>query len=260
MNFCVITLQLLSCFISLTLQQSSVTYDGYGTFTNSSPFSDPIYRPNADLPQSPSFINTQFYFYSYLKYDNGTKITSSDQSKYFIPNKKTVFIVHGWTQNAFVYWILKMKDTFLSVENINIVTVDWSQGAEGAYEQGIANAQIAGIDLANLINLYVLKGILSYDSVHIVGHSLGAHVAGFAGDRTTVKISQITGLDPAGPEFDGMSYLVRLDPTDANFVDIIHSDAEILYPYIFGAGIQMSSGHVDFWPNGGRSHPGNAHN
>ena len=260
MNLFIITLQFLSCFISLTLQQSTVTYDGYGTFTNSSPFSDPIYRPNANLPQNPSFINTRFYIYSSLKFDNGTIITSTEQSKYFIPNKKTVFIVHGWTQNAFVDWILKMKDAFLSVENINIVTLDWSQGAKGEYKQAIANSQIAGIDLGNLINLYVLKGILSYDLVHIVGHSLGAHVAGFAGDRTTVKISQITGLDPAGPEFDGMSYLVRLDPTDANFVDIIHSDAEILYPYIFGAGIQTTSGHVDFWPNGGRSQPSNAYN
>ena len=63
-----------------------------------------------------------------------------------------------------------MKDAFLSVENINIVTVDWSQGAKGEYEQAIANAQIAGIDLGNLINLYVLKGILFYDLVHIVRH------------------------------------------------------------------------------------------
>ena len=71
-------------------------------------------------------------------------------------------------------------------------------------------------------------------------------MAGFAGSRTYTKVSRITGLDPAGPYFDGMSPLVRLDPTDADFVDIIHTDAEI-FPLQFGAGIETSSGHVDFW-------------
>lgn len=33
------------------------------------------------------------------------------------------------------------------------------------------------------------------------------------------------GLDPAGPYFEGTPPEVRLDPTDANFVDVIHSNA-----------------------------------
>jgi len=33
------------------------------------------------------------------------------------------------------------------------------------------------------------------------------------------------GLDPAGPYFEGTPAEVRLDPSDANFVDVIHSNA-----------------------------------
>lgn len=33
------------------------------------------------------------------------------------------------------------------------------------------------------------------------------------------------GLDPAGPLFEKYVEQVRLDPSDAKFVDVIHSDA-----------------------------------
>ena len=39
------------------------------------------------------------------------------------------------------------------------------------------------------------------------------------------KCGVLLGLDPAGPYFEGTPPEVRLDPTDANFVDVIHSNA-----------------------------------
>lgn len=36
------------------------------------------------------------------------------------------------------------------------------------------------------------------------------------------------GLDPAGPFFTGMKTVVRLDPTDAQFVEVIHSNTGLL--------------------------------
>ena len=52
----------LLALISLTHQQTVVIYPIYGTFTNSSPYSDPVFRPTALLPLNPSVINTRFYF------------------------------------------------------------------------------------------------------------------------------------------------------------------------------------------------------
>ena len=75
MNFLFLQFQFFVCYVRLAYQQNTDTYAGYGTFTNSSPFSDPIYRPTAALPQDPSFINTQFYLYSNQKLTNGTLIT-----------------------------------------------------------------------------------------------------------------------------------------------------------------------------------------
>lgn len=65
---------------------------------------------------------------------------------------------------------------------------------------------------------------------HIIGHSLGAHIAGYAGEaiitRGLGKLGRISGLDPAEPLFQRMPEFVRLDPGDAEFVDVIHTDAK----------------------------------
>lgn len=119
---------------------------------------------------------------------------------------------------------------------------------------------------------------LRFEDIHLIGFSLGAHVAGFAGSELR-NISRITGtyllfsrnhytfnrtlqennfcdgvvipgLDPAGPLFEFQDPRARLDRSDAKFVDVIHSNGETL---IFGGlGAAQPLGHVDFYPNGGR--------
>ena len=39
-----------------------------------------------------------------------------------------------------------------------------------------------------------------------------------------LQIGIISGLDPAGPAFSNTDPAVRLDPTDAKYVDIVHTD------------------------------------
>ena len=64
-----------------------------------------------------------------------------------------------------------------------------------------------------------------------------------------------TGLDPARPGFDFDHADARLDPSDAMFVDVIHSDVSdgIIDCSL---GLKRPCGHVDFYPNGGKQQPG----
>lgn len=141
-----------------------------------------------------------------------------------------------------------------------VIIVDWRGGSHCEYKQAIANIRVVGAVLAHVISiLYEELGLNDLDKVHLIGHSLGAHSSGYAGEilqnnYNLPKIGRITGLDPAGPFFSDVGRPVRLDETDATFVDVVHSDIKPLY--LKGFGMEKPIGHIDFYPNGGLQNPG----
>ncbi|KAI8494199.1 hypothetical protein Bbelb_279590 [Branchiostoma belcheri] len=70
----------------------------------------------------------------------------------------------------------------------------------------------------------------------------------WAGSQVTTR------LDPAEPLFEHTDPLVRIDPTDAAFVDIIHTDGSSILT--LGLGLDQPVGDVDFYPEGGARQPG----
>ncbi|XP_067640448.1 uncharacterized protein [Eurosta solidaginis] len=163
-------------------------------------------------------------------------------------------IVHGFGSACPHVWIYEMKTALMAVEDCIVICVDWENGATFPnYVRAAANTRVVGKQLAMLLqNLREYKG-LNLRRTHIIGFSLGAHVSGFAGAELP-GLARITGLDPAGPLFEAQHPKVRLDSTDAEFVDVIHSNGENLI--LGGLGSWQPMGHVDFYPNGGRVQTG----
>ena len=73
--------------------------------------------------------------------------------------------------------------------------------------------------MAEFLAFLVSEGA-SFDKFHVLGASLGAHVAGYVGHFTDGRIARITGLDPSGPLFHTVPEEDRLDSSDAQFVDV----------------------------------------
>ncbi|XP_063309923.1 endothelial lipase [Pelobates fuscus] len=169
---------------------------------------------------------------------------------------KTFIVIHGWTMSGmFENWLHKLVYALQEREqDANIIVVDWIFLAHQLYPDAVNNTKLVGKDIAILLDWLQDKANLSLDNVHLIGYSLGAHVAGYAGNYVNGTIGRITGLDPAGPMFEGVEAHKRLSPDDAHFVDVLHTyTREALGVSI---GIQMPIGHIDVYPNGGDFQPG----
>lgn len=218
-------------------------------------------------PQSPDDIDTKFWLLTrenptqpqFLKYADDM---SSLKLSHFNASRATKFIAHGFKGSGKDRGALIIVDSLLNMEDANVILVDWEKGAAGpSYALAATNTQIIGRQLALLILDMVSYGADPL-TIHIVGFSLGAHVAGYAGrgvQNRGVKIGRITGLDPASPLFRQLlaTSLVSLNVADAHYVDVIHSDGARTWSE--GLGLFESIGHSDYFPNGGLDQPGCEH-
>ncbi|XP_062601983.1 uncharacterized protein LOC134263629 [Saccostrea cucullata] len=236
------------------LANKTVCYDHVGCFNNLPPFDNAAF----DLPLSPNQIGTQFLLFTRRNRNNADILDyvshATVHNSHFSSTQKTKFIVHGFANSVKTAWLYAMKDAFLTKGDFNVIIVAWGKGAVPPhYNQAVSNTRMVGTQTRLVIEKLVQAGS-NLDDIHIIGHSLGAHTAGSAGRQLHGKVGRITGLDPAEPDFENHPAGVRIDPTDAKFVDIIHTNGAPIRRG--GAGLMQVSGHVDFYVNGGKSQPG----
>ena len=73
-----------------------------------------------------------------------------------------------------------------------MIVVVWTRGAFGVYTQAVANTRVVGAVIANMVNTLHSAAGVDFGNVHLVGHSLGAQVCGYAGERLP-GLGRITG-------------------------------------------------------------------
>ncbi|XP_011306821.1 pancreatic triacylglycerol lipase isoform X2 [Fopius arisanus] len=220
-----------------------------------------IHRPLNVFPLPREVINTRFILYTNENPTEGqVLIVAKDKSikrSNFDPKRKTKFIIHGFIDTPLSNWVKEMRNELLKHGDYNVIVVDWAGGSLPLYTQATANTRLVGLEIAYLVKHLQTNYGLDTSDVHLIGHSLGAHTAGYAGEKLEGQIGRITGLDPAEPYFQGMPSHLRLDWTDAQLVDVIHTDGKsIFFLGLPGYGMSQPCGHLDFYPNNGKEQPG----
>ena len=90
----------------------------------------------------------------------------------------------------------------LKKEAMNVIVVDWRLGSSvlNLYDVAAGNTRLVGVQVAHLIDVLNRKFQVPLKKFHIIGHSLGAQVAGFAGEKLRKGgkvIGRITGITMA---------------------------------------------------------------
>ncbi|XP_039961152.1 lipase member H-like [Bactrocera tryoni] len=172
--------------------------------------------------------------------------TWEEMADKFNADLDTKILVHGWKSSTTSDSIQSIRGAYTMRGNLNIFAINWRDQADNIYYLKPARYTVqVGRAVAKLIDLLVEEKDADSKRIHLIGHSLGAHIMGYAGSYTKYRVGRITGLDPARPAFENCSGPEHhLDPSDADFVDVIHSCGGVL-------GFREPIGCVDFYPNGG---------
>ncbi|KAM9582732.1 phospholipase A1 member A isoform 3-T3 [Trichechus inunguis] len=216
----------------------------------------PTHQPKCTDFQNASFLRgtnlkVQFLLFTLSDPSCGQLVKESSdlQNSGFNATLGTKLLIHGF--RAFgtkPSWIDQLIRTLLHTANANVIAVDWVNGSTGVYFSAMENVVKVGLEISSFLRKLLVLGVPE-SSIHIIGVSLGAHVAGMVGHFYKGQLGQITGLDPAGPEYNRVSLEERLDAGDALFVEAIHTDTD-------NWGIRIPVGHVDYFVNGGQDQPG----
>jgi len=183
-------------------------------------------------------LNPGKYDYQELFVDDNESILGSN----FDGGKKTKILVHGYTDSgleSFYDWIENMVNAYLQNDDCNVISVDWEVIANLPYVEAVQALVPSGAYTGDLIRSLMEVAGASLEDFHAIGFSLGAQFVGALGLAMDKKMTRITGLDPAGPEFFLYPPDQRLSEDDAELVDVIHTATPALITY----------GDIDFYPN-----------
>ncbi|XP_060803735.1 pancreatic lipase-related protein 3-like [Amyelois transitella] len=199
--------------------------------------------------------NVTFWLYTRTNQDNPHQLRPDDddsiKSAPWVQEAPIKILIHGYTGNKDYSPNSEIRPAYMECCDYNVISVDYNPIAlEPCYQSAAKNTELVGMCTAQLIDKMVQTFSFDLSRFHVIGFSLGGHAAGQVGKHLrSGRLDRITGLDPALPLFVTRNPKVKLSPSDATFVDVLHTNA-------LERGKVESCGHVDFYANGGLTQPG----
>lgn len=137
---------------------------------------------------------------------------------------------------------MKIVQVEYSKHNLNVFLIQWRNESQGMSAVGAGPLQNVSDQILILIENILKIFKVTHSSIYIVGHGIGAHVAGFVGKlveyTTRNKLGTIFAIDPVEDDFP---YQI-LNKTNAKYVEIFQTTKK---PF----SIFTSVGHVNFYSN-----------
>ncbi|XP_017006713.2 pancreatic triacylglycerol lipase [Drosophila takahashii] len=194
-----------------------------------------------------------FYLYTQQNPTEGQEIkadASSIEDSHFDKNHGTRFVIHGWKGRYTDSMNVDITNAWLSRGDFNVIVVNWDRSQSVDYAMSVRGVPGAGTKVGEMIEYLHEHHGMSLETLKVIGHSLGAHVAGYAGKQVgNQRVHTIVGLDPALPLFSYDTPEKRLSSEDAFYVESIQTNGGV-------KGFVKPIGKATFYVSGGRKQPG----
>lgn len=210
-------------------------------------------------PEEPQAIDPKYFVYTKDNRSSPVVLSWDETFKecgLFGKDDKLTFIIHGYIETAKVQWMADIRDALLSRKDsgkAKVVLVDWQNGAKGPdYFHAARNVDMVARVTAELIVRLMKKCDINEKNIHLIGHSLGGQMVGYAikflREERGVKVGRATALDAASIGF--MRRGIYPNKDNAHFLEAIHVSAgeNLLQGKV---GVILNYGHIDYYPNGG---------
>ncbi|XP_071579851.1 phospholipase A1-like [Temnothorax nylanderi] len=189
----------------------------------------------------------------------GKNISTKEICNNIDPSKQVAFVTHGFLSSGNTTNFRELSSQ-LEQKGYTVFAMDWSQGActngipiikFAGYPAAVKNTREMGELIASYVKTCVKDCGVPVKNIIFIGHSLGAHVSGFAAKEVDKmglgKIKLIIAADPAKPLFGRKKCDDRLCKSDAGCVKVFHTST---------LGISYRIGHLDLQFNNGNMQPG----
>lgn len=141
--------------------------------------------------EDPGFLNVTFHLYTrknpHNPYIMNPRITRNEilHQSPFNSARPIRWVIHGFRTNLELSdWMIEAKDKILFHEDANVILTNWGRGASPwfslGYPKAAANMYIVAQMIVNILRRLGTDNI-EMNRVHLIGHSLGAHIMGFVG-------------------------------------------------------------------------------
>ncbi|XP_076392489.1 phospholipase A1 VesT1.02-like [Megachile rotundata] len=187
----------------------------------------------------------RFYLYTRNKPHDSVQLRIGDTDSLrlgqFDPKIPTIFVTHGWSNSHQSQSCIYVRDAYLQHGEYNVILIDWSAVSMGTYASVTSQVVPVSQYIARMIDFLGTQGVDS-SNITVIGHSVGAHIAGLSSYYAKKKANYVVGLDPSAPYFYNKSRDSQISKYDATYVQVIHTSSV--------AGISDRIGDVDFYVDG----------
>nr|XP_033322650.1 phospholipase A1-like [Megalopta genalis] len=105
---------------------------------------------------------------------------------------ETILYVHGFMEDTSADNVMVIPKAYLDKGGVNVIVVDWGEIALNINYLYVSS-QVPYIGKAIAESMEKLADVIDLNTLHVIGHSLGAHIASHISKFMNVTLNRLTG-------------------------------------------------------------------